>query len=220
MYDAAITDRPRVVLSSFNTCCCFAHPSSVCVCVGVCVNQNLLGITLVNNDGQNAVTSSPLINLPPPFCFELKRNSQRTVNLETFCQHKMYMCCFKRDVSICCCHIMKCLCCSWYEMVNILLLVGMKYTHSVVCAKCTYLIKYISRPSRSLLASCWRMNTNCFSLPSNLLTTKVRHICLTSWSFIFLLDSFAFPLTPIPFAFLQSIWNSFVNTNSRIRPLF
>ena len=35
----------------------------------------------------------------------------------------------------------------------------------------------------------------------------VRHICLTSWSSTFLLDSCALPLTPVSFAFLHSVWN-------------
>ena len=46
------------------------------------------------------------------------------------------------------------------------------------------------------------VNTNYFSLPSNLWTTKVQHIYLTFWSSTFLLDSFALPLTPVYFAFL------------------
>ena len=64
------------------------------------------------------------------------------------------------------------------------------------------------------------LTTNCFSLPLYLSITMVRHICLTSRSSPFLLDSCALPLTPVSFAFLHSVWNLLDNANSRIRPLF
>ena len=55
--------------------------------------------------------------------------------------------------------------------------------------------------------------------PSNLQTMKIRHICLISWSYTFLLDSFALPLSPVYFAFPHSVWNPLDNTNSPIRSL-
>ena len=63
------------------------------------------------------------------------------------------------------------------------------------------------------------LNTNCFSLPLSLLTTMVHHICLTTWSSTFLLNSCALPLTSASFAFLHSVWIPLDNANSRIRPL-
>ena len=73
----------------------------------------------------------------------------------------------------------------------------------------------------SSLASCWTKNWWQTASPCHQICKQWRSVIsvLTSWSSV-LLDSFAFPLTTISFAFLHSIWNPLDNSNSRIRPLF